>query len=310
MNIMPFESFVVQVDYDKTVKELVEACNFDMIYDTISNPGFIPNFGPFDEKGQKELQIHLVVFDHKISNNMALKELKRQGYRPATLKELLALTITMTKSKIKKEYPIIALGSTCRSRFFDLEVPLVYCSNLRQFTVLHWWSLWSIGWRFAAVPELHENIATKPESTGQKIPSYRVSVNYDQTIEQLVMDGKYDWFSKDVTSGHFPSNEKGVAEVLVYLVNFNRDISSEDAVKELDRQGLRPATLKELLALGIAQPDLQRNNPIVALGSTWRDSIGDVRVPFLGGGGSRRRLYLLWWLGDWPSYWPFAAVQK
>jgi hypothetical protein len=141
-------------------------------------------------------------------------------------------------------------------------------------------------------------------------PSYTVMVSYDQNVEQMIKAGKYDWFNDDVTSRHFPSNEKGVAEVLVYLVNFNRDISSEDAVKELDRHGLRPATLKELLALGVAQPDLQRNDPIVALGSSLRDSDGRVRVPCLSGGGSSRRLRLGWWLGVWRSYWRFAAVRK
>lgn len=141
-------------------------------------------------------------------------------------------------------------------------------------------------------------------------PNYTVTVNYDQTVEQLIKTGKYDWFNYDLTSLHFPSNEKGVAEVLVYLVNFNRGISSEDAGKELDRQGLRPATLKELLALGVAQPDLQRNNPIVALGFEWRDSVGFVYVPYLGGYGSYRRLDLDWWGGDWVSDWLFAAVRK
>ena len=141
-------------------------------------------------------------------------------------------------------------------------------------------------------------------------PWYTVTVDYSASVEQMIKAGKFDWFNDDVTSRHFPSNEKGVAEVLVYLVNFNRDISSEDAVKELDRQGLRPATLRELLALGVAQPDLQRNNPIVALGSTWRGSDGLVLVPYLYGSESYRSLGLRWWYGVWRSRWPFAAVRK
>ena len=142
-------------------------------------------------------------------------------------------------------------------------------------------------------------------------PYYIVTVDYDQTVEQLIKTGKYDWFNYDLTSLNFPSNEKGVAEVLVYLVNFNRGISSEDAVKELDRQGLRPATLKELLALGVAQPDLQRNKPIVALGSEWRDSVVFVYVPCLVGLEGDRRLDLDWWWGgNWVSEWLFAAVRK
>lgn len=141
-------------------------------------------------------------------------------------------------------------------------------------------------------------------------PSYPVNVDYSASVEQLIKVGKYDWFNDDIKGGNFPSSEKGTAQVLVYLVNFDRDISSEDAVKELDRQGLRPATLKELLALGATYPDLQRKDLIVALGSTWRGSVGYVRVPCLRGFGSFRDLSLGWWFGGWYSFWRFAAVRK
>lgn len=141
-------------------------------------------------------------------------------------------------------------------------------------------------------------------------PAYPVTVNYDLSVEQLVKKGKYYWPSHDVTSGHFPSSEKGVAEVLVYLVNFNYDISSEDVLKELDRQGLRPATLKELLSLSIVQPDLQHNNPIVGLGSTRRDSAGNIYIHYLSSLGLDRILGLALWDGDWTLRWRFAAVRK
>jgi hypothetical protein len=141
-------------------------------------------------------------------------------------------------------------------------------------------------------------------------PSYPVNVDYSASVEQLIKAGKYDWFNDDITGRNFPSSEKGTAQVIVYLVNFDRDISSENAVKELDRQGLRPATLKELLALGATYPDLQRKDLIVALGSTWRPSDGDVSVPDLDGDGSLRSLHLGWWGGGWRSHWRFAAVRK
>lgn len=143
-----------------------------------------------------------------------------------------------------------------------------------------------------------------------QFPSYPVNVDYSASVEQLIKNGKYDWFNDDITGRNFPSSEKGTAQVVVYLVNFDHDISSEDAVKELDRQGLRPATLKELLALGSTYPDLQRKDLIVALGSTWRGSDGRVSVPCLGGVGSRRGLRLTWWGGVWGSGWRFAAVRK
>lgn len=141
-------------------------------------------------------------------------------------------------------------------------------------------------------------------------PSYPVNVDYSASVEQLIKVGKYDWFNAEIKAGNFPSSEKGTAQVLVYLVPFTRELSSEDAVRELDHQGLRPATLKELLALGATYPDLQRKALIVALGSNWRDSDGDVFVPRLYSLESDRRLSLRWWRGVWPSHWHFAAVRK
>lgn len=141
--------------------------------------------------------------------------------------------------------------------------------------------------------------------------SYSVIVNYDLTVEQLIKaGGKFNWVNDNITSSHFPSSEKGIAEVLIYLANFTRLIRSGDVIKELDRQGLRPATLKELLALGVARPDLQRIDPIVALGSKWRDSGGRVGVPCLDGDGGCRRLVLALWRGDWDLHWRFVAVRK
>lgn len=144
-------------------------------------------------------------------------------------------------------------------------------------------------------------------------PSYMVPVNYDQAVENLVKNGKYDDVHRDITSKHFPSNEKGQVEVPIYLVNFNHEISSEGALRELDRQDLRPATLKELLALGSQNLNLQGKNWIAALGSTWRLLEGDIGVPYLYIPEAHRKLYLFtfdWSEHNWVMGWRFAAVCK
>ncbi|MFZ2201786.1 MAG: hypothetical protein WAV56_00125 [Microgenomates group bacterium] len=141
-------------------------------------------------------------------------------------------------------------------------------------------------------------------------PSYSVLVDYGQTVERLIRDGSYDWVNDDITSRNFPSSERGNAQIDIFLLNFDRNISSEDAIREMDTQGLRPATLKELLALGATHTNLQRENPIVALGSEWRNPDGDRGVPDLIRGGSVRGLSLGWFVGDWFPGWRFAAVRK
>jgi hypothetical protein len=114
------------------------------------------------------------------------------------------------------------------------------------------------------------------EKTGQTTKDgFPVVVNYNRTIEQLVKAGKYDWSNPDITSKNFPSNKKGNAQVSIQLVHFDRTMTSDEVLKELDKQGLRPATLPELLAFGAKYPDKQREFPIVALGSVWRSRGGD-----------------------------------
>lgn len=128
---------------------------------------------------------------------------------------------------------------------------------------------------------------------------YTVMVNYDRSIEDRVKDGKYDWANSDITSSHFPSQETGIKEVSIEFIHFRRNMKTDDILGELDKKGLRPATLKELLSLGEQYPDLQREFPIIALGSVWR-LLGGIRCyAFLSRCGfSGRRLGLDWlWLG-------------
>ncbi|MFH1990409.1 MAG: hypothetical protein ABIJ19_00960 [Patescibacteria group bacterium] len=83
-----------------------------------------------------------------------------------------------------------------------------------------------------------------------------------------------------------------------------------EVLSELDKMGLRPVTLKELLALGEGFPNLQREFPIIALGSVW-DSDNFRHCPRLGGDTSERILFLSWITGRWwGDGYRFAAVRK
>ena len=141
-------------------------------------------------------------------------------------------------------------------------------------------------------------------------PSYTVTVDYDQSVDQSVRSGRYDWANDDITSRNFPSGNVGRTQIDIFLLSFEAPISSEDAIREMEKQGLHPATLKELLALGVVYPDLQRENPIVALGSTCHHPGGYVFVPVLHRRDSYRHLDLFWFGGAWSSRWRFAAVRK
>ena len=163
----------------------------------------------------------------------------------------------------------------------------------------------------SSIDSINRSLDSIDKSLDEIQGTYDVTVNYDLTVEQLIQAGKYDWVNDDITYSHFPSTEEGgKAQVVIFLVNFNHAISSEDAIGKMYVQGLRPATLKELLALGAAYPNLQRGHPIVALGSTWRFPGGKLRVPYLSGVGSPRGLGLIWSTDGWLPDWYFAAVRK
>ncbi len=140
-----------------------------------------------------------------------------------------------------------------------------------------------------------------------------LTVDYSQTLEQMIANGKYDWHNNSITEKNFPIPTELVGEKVVVsakLFHFNREVSNKEAIAEMNKDGYRPATLAELLALGEAQPDLQRQFPIIALGSVWRVGGGDRRVSSLSVDDGRRELYLSWFGADWNAYYRFLAVRK
>jgi hypothetical protein len=165
-----------------------------------------------------------------------------------------------------------------------------------------------------SIAEAIERIQDKKVTDEQpKNDEIVLSVDYSRTVQEMINAGKYGWTNDNITEKHFPLptelNGKKVS-VSTKLFHFNRPINSQDAIKEMDKAGYRPATLAELLALGEKQPELQKEFPIVALGSIWTDALGDRDVPFLDVYGLERRLSLYWFDFDWYDGCRFLAVRK
>lgn len=143
---------------------------------------------------------------------------------------------------------------------------------------------------------------------------YKIVVDYGISLAEMIKTGKYDWVNDDIVAKNFPiqiqaqGNEK--QELEITLFHFNRYIGSDDAIKEIDKAGYRPVSLAELLALGTSQPELQRQFPIIALGSVWQDRYGDRYVPYLWLDGSDRCLYLFLFESDWFPLFRFAVARK
>ena len=144
-----------------------------------------------------------------------------------------------------------------------------------------------------------------------------ITVNYGETLEQMIIAGHYDWKNDDLTAKRFPIKGGGIVEYEAMLIDPTRNTSSEDAVDLIKRTDSKnqwmPAKMEHLLAFGAKYPDAQRKNPIVALGSVGEVD-GSRHVPCLSWDGSWRALGLGWWGGSCGSSWGsscrFLAVRK
>lgn len=140
--------------------------------------------------------------------------------------------------------------------------------------------------------------------------AYPVTVNYAVSLTDMIAAGKYGYANEYITAKNFPIQGEGEVNTEVVLVHFNRDITSEAVVTELAQMGLEPAKLEHLLAFGSKFPEIQREFPIVALGSSWVGSRGSRCVPFLDYWRAERRLHLYCWVDGWSGNYRFAAVRK
>jgi len=137
----------------------------------------------------------------------------------------------------------------------------------------------------------------------------KAHVDRGLSLKEMISAGKYDWVNDDITEKRFPIKGSGSSETYSELVHFDRNISSKGAVNDLDKQGLRPADIAEILAFGAAFPDEQRKYPIMELGSVAR-VCGLRYVAFLDRDGSERGLSLCRWDGYWLADCRFLAARK
>jgi hypothetical protein len=151
-------------------------------------------------------------------------------------------------------------------------------------------------------------------NTISDLPTYTIAVDYSRSLEEMIAAGQYDSVNGNITPDHFPIRGQGKQEVAVTLFNFNRDMESSDVViAEMDKAGYRPAGIEELLALGESHPTLQREFPIIALGSCWQiphDTISLVPELGLRGGITDRYLNTVWLGNNWDDNYRFLAVRK
>lgn len=122
-------------------------------------------------------------------------------------------------------------------------------------------------------------------------------------LSSLIKTKKLDWVNPNIKDNLFEIPNEICNDFKLY--HFDRNISSEDVIKEITKDGFRPANSWELLLW----PSWNDNNWVIALGSVAR--VDGVRgAPFLSGDGSGRGLYLGWFGSGWGASCRFLAVRN
>lgn len=158
---------------------------------------------------------------------------------------------------------------------------------------------------------------------GPFIQTYKVIVDSNISLAEMIDAGKYDRVYDDMTEKHFSVHSFGSQEIEIVLFDFNwwkSEIDAGDVIRGFNEEGFRGAGIQELLAFGAQYPTLQLKFSILAPGSLWRNPSGQNLVPVLGSNkryyhgdenDRERSLYLAVWDTGWFSKGTrFAAVKK
>lgn len=134
---------------------------------------------------------------------------------------------------------------------------------------------------------------------------YRAMFGF-RSLEQMIAAAALEYIDPEMGESDFRMLiKRGHIRNLV-VIHPKRPVSTDEVLDIMLANDWEPLDLPYLLALSEINPDLQREGPIVALGSV--DEIGgEHRVPYIGTFQGRRSLQLGWADHDWSESWRFGA---
>ncbi len=122
-----------------------------------------------------------------------------------------------------------------------------------------------------------------------------VMISRSMPLLDLIACGEYDAVHPKFTIENFPHDQTESETRELHVVAFGVEMRLEEVFTQLEKRELRPATLVELLSIGAEQPNLQRNHPILALGSYCRGLSSSPDYPVLEEIEGQRTLNLRWY---------------
>lgn len=124
---------------------------------------------------------------------------------------------------------------------------------------------------------------------------------------KLISPYDFSYVNSNITEENFPDiGCANLEDAKVY--DFGKYVSSEYAISEMEKDGYRPANLRELL---IWMPtNWNGKDWVVALGQSWRGPSGNRYVPCLRDWVGERSLFLCYLEYGWSASYRFLAFRK
>ena len=148
---------------------------------------------------------------------------------------------------------------------------------------------------------------------GRAGDGYRITIGDGRSTDELVEAGKYGYAHSCVTSDNFPARHFGEKQVReIVLLEFDHDVTSEEAIAEAARLGLERPMYEDALYFGIAYPEVPRDRPVIFLHDPWFGFFGRRDILCLWSNAGRRELGLEGFDAAWsPSHrFAFVAVNR
>lgn len=146
--VKDYSTMLIDVDYEKSVKEAVQAGRYDLTEEDVEDRNFSAG-----HHGRSVTSMDIISFTEDILYIDAIRQIDEMGYRPAELHELLALGEQRPGFQVL--HPIIALGSMREGPDKCHYVPYLDARKLKRHLGLDWiGGKWSNACYFAVVPKL------------------------------------------------------------------------------------------------------------------------------------------------------------
>ncbi len=136
-----------------------------------------------------------------------------------------------------------------------------------------------------------------------------LTVSSDLAFGERIFRGNYGSINCSLTEDMFPVTEDQHGEWEWKLFRFKENLSCENLIRLIKKDGFEPAQTGHILTFGEINPEEQRKYPIIGLGSIAEVGLGRVVLgPW--SDYDRRELHLYWFVDDWRDYFRFLGVRR